>query len=122
MDLISIIKQIIFLPIEFGKTGNNQSIYSLLQKTGYFDVYDKITESTILQELLNHLFCIKYWLAWSEDKRSTSGWYFLKKDNDKCVVGNIGLNGQINEEFNFVDATKACSVFIKQEIESIRMS
>lgn len=121
MDLISIIKKIIFLPIEFGKNNNNQSIYSLLQLTGYFDVYDKITETAILQELINHLDCVEYWLAWSENKRSTNGWFFLKKESGMYVVGNIGLNGQINEEFEFDDATKACTVFIKKEIESIRM-
>lgn len=122
MDLISVIKKIIFLPIEFGKTDNNQSIYTLLQNTGYFDVYNKITENVILQELINHLDCIEYWLAWSEDKRSANGWYFLKKDKNTYVVGNIGSSGQINKEFDFDDVAKACSVFIKKEIESIGMN
>lgn len=122
MDLIIIIKKIIFLPIEFGKNGNNESIYSLLQLIGYFDVYDKITENAILQELINHLDCIEHWLAWSENKRSTDGWFFLKKGSGVYVVGNIGLNGQVSEKLKFVDATEACAVFIKKEIESIRIS
>lgn len=75
-----------------------------------------------LQELINHLDCIESWLAWPEDKRSTNGWYLLRKENDKYVVGNIGSDGQINEKLEFDDATKACSVFIKREIESIRMN
>lgn len=51
MDLINLIKQIIFLPIEFGKPVNNQSTYSLLQKTGYYDVYNKITENAIFTRI-----------------------------------------------------------------------
>ncbi|GAA0875039.1 hypothetical protein GCM10009118_14470 [Wandonia haliotis] len=119
MGIKDIIKQILFLPFEFVQD-NNHSIYSLLQNTGYFNVYSKITQSTILQELTNHSNCIEYWLSWSENKRSTDGWYFIKKDNDKYVVGNINSDGQNSKYFEFDSAAQACSIFIKREIESIR--
>jgi len=122
MTIKEIIIRILFIPFEFSRSNNTNSVYSLLQETGYFDVYNKITEKAILQELINYLDCIEYWLAWSEDKRSSNSWYFLKKASDKYVVGKISLNGQMNEEFEFDDGVKACSVFIKREIESIRMS
>ncbi|MEH6305237.1 hypothetical protein RYH73_06255 [Olivibacter sp. CPCC 100613] len=121
-DIKHIIKKILFLPFEFAKGDNNQSIYSLLQNTGYFNAYSKIAESIILQELTNHSNCIEHWLSWSSNKRSTDGWYFIKKDNGKYVVGNINSDGQRSECFEFDSAAKACSVFIKREIESIRTS
>lgn len=65
MDLRDTIKRILFLPFEFSQADNGKSIYSLLQETGYFDDYDKITEKPILQELINHLNCIEYWFVWS---------------------------------------------------------
>lgn len=122
MDLTNVIKKIIFLPIEFGKPNNHQSIHSLLKETGYFDVHDKVTESTILQELINHLNCVERWLAWSENKRSANGWYFLKKDEDRYVVGNIDSHGKKSEYFEFDDVVKTCSIFIKREIETIRVN
>src|SRR5690606_38481100 len=120
-DLINVIKNIIFLPIDFSESDNSQSIYSLLKNTGYFSVHSKINENTILQVLTNYMDCIEYWFYWSDNKRNNDGWFFLR-GNDTYVVGNIGSNGQIIEKFEFNNVVEACSFFIKKEIESIRKS
>jgi hypothetical protein len=122
MDLKSIIKQIIHLPLEFGKIDNNLSFYTLLRKTGYFDVYTNVTINAIVQELPNHQHCIEYWLIWSENKRSSDGRYFIKKDDQLYIVGRLSADGNKNEVFEFDNAVEACSAFIKREIECVRAS
>lgn len=120
MDLMNVVKKIISLPVEFEK--GDDSIYSLLKNTGYFSVYDRVTENVISVELNTCLECIENWLCWSENKRTDEGWYFLKMGENKYIVGDVNSNSKKNESFEIEDAKKACSIFIKREIESIRLS
>lgn len=121
MNLEDVIKKIISLPLEFNRVGNNKSIYSLLRDTGYFSLHDKINENNVLGVLCNYLNFVEYWLTWSEDKRSRDGWYFLKKDNNKYIVGFIGFDSKNQKYLEFDDVVSACAAFIKKEIESIRV-
>lgn len=120
MDLEETTRKIILLPIEFRKVGNDKSIYSLLKETQYFNVYNKISESNILKELDNHDEYINCWLSWSQDKRSNEGWYFLRKENNKYVVGYMRSDGKKEEYKEFDNAINACAAYIKREIETIR--
>jgi RimJ/RimL family protein N-acetyltransferase len=122
MNLEESIKKIILLPLDFNKVGNDQSIYSLLKDAGYFEIYDKVNEENILETLSNHKDWIEYWLAWSENKRGGDGWYLMKKGKNKYVVGRIGFGGENEEYFEFDNLLSGCAVFIKKEIESIRIS
>jgi len=117
MEKVNVIKNIINLPQEFCK--GSVSIFSLLQESGYFDLYEQITEKDIKEELTQHLECIKEWLLYSEDKRNTSGWYFVQNNIEKYIVGYFSL--EENEiTYEYLDKVEACAVFIKKEIETIR--
>lgn len=122
MALKDVIKKIILLPVDFNTIGNNKSIYSLLRDTDYYDIYNKVTENVIELELANQTQYIAPWLAWSENKRSSNGWYFSEKDSNKFVVGYIGANEKDEMNIEFDNPIKACAHYIKKEIESIRKS
>lgn len=112
------IKEIIFLLDKFYCEGN-VSVYSLLEKSGYFELYDQISEGDIFRELTKHQECIDQWLGWSESKRSSSGWYFKENENGQYIVGYFPFQKGLKVT-EYFDKTEACSAFIKREIEDIR--
>lgn len=122
MDLKDVIKKIILLPVDFNATGNNKSICSLLRDTEYYETYNTVTENAIELELTNQTQYIAPWLIWSENKRSNNGWYFLKKKNNKFVVGYLRPDGKVEMNIEFDNSIEACAHYIKKEIESIRNS
>lgn len=113
-----IIRDIIFLPKRFSE--GNDSIYSLLKDSGYFELHNQISEADIFEKLTQHLECVDEWLSLSEDKRSSSGWYFKQNDNGKYVVGYFPPKGNL-EMTEYLDKVEACTAFIKREIEDIRV-
>lgn len=120
MDKLRIIQTIIFLPDRFYTEGN-VSIYALLKESGYFELHDQISETDIFEGLAQHIKSIDQWLSWSEDKRSSSGWYFKQNDNKKFSVGYFPPNEDL-QTVEYIDKTEACAAFIKREIENIRKS
>lgn len=115
------ILNIIHLSSDFRAHDNNQSIYNLLESTGYFLNFDQISIDAIQTELRKHSKVIEEWLEWSESKRSNSGWYF-KNDNEKSVVGYYTGLEDTSSSINYSDLHEACATFIKNEIEDIRIN
>jgi hypothetical protein len=74
MDKSDIAAQIVTLPRRLYRLGN-VSIFSLLEATGYFKLHDQISESDIRTALLDCPECVQEWMLYSEDKRTSSGWY-----------------------------------------------
>ena len=97
----------------------NISFVSLLRNTGYFELFDEINSNDIKEQLETHPEWVRQWLNYSDDKRTSSGWYFIKSEMGKYIVGFYPPNKYRTMEF--VDIVEACSVFIKMEIESVRM-
>lgn len=120
MEKHLIIKEILFLPTKF-YTDENNSVYSLLKEIGYFNVYDDIQEYDILKALSDYPECFENWLLLSENKRTTSGWYFKRNEVDRYVVGYFPAKGDLQHQ-EYADIKEACAAFIKREIEDIRMS
>lgn len=118
MNANNIAKEIIRLPETYYALGNI-SIYSLLKKTGYFEVYNQLDEIIILQEIINNPHCINQWLEWSNNKRTTPGWYFKKIKSTEHIVGYFNLVNNSNLR-KYSNSNEACAAFIKREIEEIR--
>jgi hypothetical protein len=117
MNKTSIIKNIIFLPKQFS-TGND-SVYFLLKESGYFELYNQISERDIFEILIQYLECIDQWLIFSSDKRCNSGFYFTQNDSGKYIVGYLSIEGN-KKTTEYLDKFEACAAFIKQEVEEIR--
>ena len=98
---------------------NNVAIYSLLKEVGYFDMYNEVSEDVIREALLLHPNCVNDWIRFSEDKRSSAGWYFQQNGID-YEVGFFSLNKNNIGPTKYSNSIEACAAFIKREIESIR--
>ena len=111
-----LIERIIYLPKEYENV--NKSTISIVQESGYFELYNKINEEQIAAMLQNHPQTIENWLQWSEDKRS-GGWYFTKGGENEY---GVGYYPDYNFDFmDFSDKFKACAAYIIREIEMIRL-
>ncbi|MDR1180352.1 MAG: hypothetical protein LBL13_00015 [Bacteroidales bacterium] len=113
----NIVKKIIFIPKRF-HSDNKSSAYSLLKESGYFEFYNSICTKDICTILMQYPDCLNDWLQWSNDKRSSYGWYLKQNQDKKYVIGYISPN--YNKVMEYTDIVEACSYFIKQEIEDIR--
>lgn len=119
MTTSDIIYDIISLPRRFNEMGD-KSIYTLLMETGYAKIRDQITIEAIRNSLLKHPECVPEWIQYSEDKRTTSGWFFSEGRSGEFIVGCLA-DGDKQEESqqSYNDETDACAVFVKREIDSI---
>ncbi|MBD1385450.1 hypothetical protein IDJ75_09195 [Mucilaginibacter rigui] len=115
-----IINNIIHLPVNHNVYGD-VSIQTLLDQTGYNDHYKEVTVKDILFALNANPVLADNWLIYSSDKRSDSGWYILDTGDGKYQVGFYPETDEIPVR-TYTDLNKACAIFIKQELESIRLS
>jgi hypothetical protein len=115
-----IIESIIRLPAMHNTYGD-VSIKTLLTQTGYNDNYKNIQVKDILAGLNENPLLADTWLTYSDDKRSSSGWYILPAGDDKYQVGYYPETQDIPVR-EYTELNQACAVFIKQELEDIRRS
>ncbi len=114
-----VVSRIIAIPQKFRQIGN-VSVYSLLDQTGYFEIADNVSEVTIRDALVKCDECVLDWIQYSEDKRTPSGWYVVRRDDGKYEVGWLAKEGRCEKRTNYEDAIDAVASFIKREIESMR--
>ena len=119
MNIHNIVDKIIHIPTTFENHGNIKSAYSLLEETGYFEIYNRVHEDVLRLALEQHPECINSWLIWSENKRADCGWYFRQNDYGKYVVGYFPKTENATE-YEYADIKFATAAFIKHEIEEIR--
>ena len=113
--------QIVTIPRRFHSLGSI-SIFSLLEETGYFGLHDQISEGDIRTALLCCPECVQEWRQYSEDKRSSSGWYVTLNDEGlyETAYFNVQAVPNTTNRVQYKDAVDAWADFIKHEIESIR--
>ncbi len=116
---LKVILDIITAPVTFQVLGN-KSFYDLIKETGYFENSNKVFEDDIAYVLLDNSELIEKWFEWSENKRSSDGWYLLTNDSRKYEVGRIDEEGKRGQFLEFTDKRNACAVFIKREIDELR--
>jgi hypothetical protein len=113
--------EIVTIPQRFHRLGN-VSIFSLLEATGYFGRHDQISEGDIRAALLRRPECVKDWMQYAEDKRTSSGWYVTQNDEGCYETGYITDARTGTNRVQYENAVDACAAFIKREIESIRQA
>jgi hypothetical protein len=118
-DIKAIASNVIHIPREFWKRGN-VSVFSLLKESGYFELFDQLTQKSFQDVLQVDQQCIQDWLQFSSDKRTSFGWYFKKNVSGTYIVGRI--SGPADEIINLTynNPVIACATFVKHEIECIR--
>jgi hypothetical protein len=113
--------QIVIMPRRFHSLGNI-SIFSLLEETGYFELHDQILKHDIRTALLCCPECVQEWIQYSEDKRSSNGWYLTLNEEGLYETAYFDIKAAPNttNRVQYENATDACAAYIKHEIESIR--
>lgn len=115
----SIIKDILGLPQKFYESGNNLSMYDLLKQTHYIEVQGDINDVDFQKSLIEHPEYVNGWLAWSDNKRSSSGWFLEVNPYGQYAVGYLDSKmGRMNER-SYPNAISACAYFISKEIDNI---
>jgi ribosomal protein L36 len=98
----------------------NKSIFELLEETGYFQVHSKISEEVIEKQLKKYPEYVNEWISYSEDKRGDSG-YYIKREGKIYIIGYLDKQGKIQILKKTNNRVNACAIFIKKEIEDIRL-
>lgn len=113
------IEKIVHLAYDYRKRGNISSL-NLLKESGYLEFPDQIGEEEIAAILKLYPNLINEWLLWSENKRSTPTWFFTKDNDDGWYFVGHSPESKEFEEINTKDEFKACTAFIKREVERLR--
>lgn len=94
---------------------------NLLRESGYVDAPRMITEELLERYFRANADAIDAWLLLSMDQRSSSGWYLLEPSQEapQWTVG-YHENGRRSRETSYDADAKACAVFAKHWLESIR--
>jgi hypothetical protein len=94
-----------------------RSLRDLVAETGYRDLRPTLTGKEIAAYLARHPGLVLKWLRYSEDKRTSGGWYLLHPSTG-WVVGR--LTGPDKErELRFATGPEACAEFILRELDSV---
>jgi hypothetical protein len=120
MDTESLLLKIIDLPDQFNKV-RNKSIITLLKESGYVELFGNVNEDNIAELLSKYPEKINYWLIWSDDKRSRSGWYFIKENENLFKIGYLPRDKEV-VELKYSNKILACAAYIKLELEDIRLN
>ena len=94
-------------------------LYTLLEESGYLEHHTAITAQIIRDVLARDSTLVDDWLAYSSDKRTSSGW-FCREDVVGVVVGYVGDHETENTKSVYSNRTEACAEFIKHEVEDLR--
>jgi hypothetical protein len=111
MDLVT---RICRLPLEF-KTRGNVSVIQLLDEFGYQASPTSLTVDAVSAVLRQSPELTDAWLGYSEDKRTSSGWYVMQREADSFEIGyHPG-----SERIVVRGRESACAEFIVREVRSI---
>jgi hypothetical protein len=93
------------------------SLRDLVAQTGYLDLRPTLTRQEIADHLARHPGLVLDWLRYSEDKRTSGGWYLLHPSKE-WIVGR--LSGPEHErELRFGPGPEACAEFILRELDGV---
>jgi hypothetical protein len=111
---MDVVARICELPIQFKGRGT-VSVIQLVDESGYRAAAGSLTVDAVLTYLREHPHLIEAWLGYSEDKRTSSGWYVTERSSDNFEIGYHPRG----ERISIAGRAPACAEFIVREIRSI---
>lgn len=115
MDEQEVIIKVIHFPRRFIDS-KDTTLVSLIRESGCDKIHASISVSNIRDALNKSPECIDEWLAFSADKRTSSGWFFRLSSDDKYEVGFLSKSGVVSELTESADCFEVCAMFVKEEI------
>jgi hypothetical protein len=86
------------------------SLHEALSHTRYREVRPLLNESNLLAVLKDRPALVEDWLAYSEDKRTSGGWYVLRS-------GVIGQVGRPLSTITFSSIAEAVAAYVVRELD-----
>jgi hypothetical protein len=94
-----------------------RSLRDLIAETGYRELRPTLSRQDVADHLARHPGLVLEWLRYSEDKRTSGGWYLLHPATG-WVVGRLAGPDQ-ERELRFTTGPEACAEFILRELDSV---
>ena len=107
-----IVERLCRLPTDF--YSGSKSMVQLVAESGINANPAALAVASISAYLTNHSELIEQWLQWSENKRVSSGWYFIRRSGN-YIVG-FQPNGEV---LNIAEPELACAEFVVREVKAI---
>ncbi len=105
------------LAFDFYAIGTLSSV-ELVSRSGYPDLRSEVTVARLADCLAGHPDWVSAWFDYSEDRRSSPGWYIEGRDAAEFSVGYYeGPSSRPPTTFD--DKVQACAEFVRAEIDDI---
>ena len=118
-DVDRTIEALCRLPIDFRRTRNVSTI-DLVVRSGYPAVASQVTADHVRRYLAGKPDLVDSWFAWSDDQRSSAGWWLAEKSATTYEIGYHDPKRERQEApLAFDDRVRACAEFIVRAIELI---
>jgi len=93
------------------------SLRELVDETGYRELRPALERGELVAHLARHPKLVLDWLRYSEDKRTSGGWYLMHPSTG-WVVGRLG-GSEEERELRFGSGPEACAEFILRELDGV---
>lgn len=111
---MDVVTRVCDLPVQF-KARGTVSVLDLVDESGYRADPASLTVDAVCAHLRGHPDLVDAWLAYSEDKRTSAGWYVTQRSGDTFEVGHYPEGDRIS----VTGPVSACAEFIVREVRSI---
>jgi hypothetical protein len=111
---MDVVAKVCDLPVQFRARGN-VSVVQLLEESGYRAAPETLSVAAVSAHLHKHPDLIEAWFMYSEDKRTSSGWYISQRSNGVFEIGQYPEGERISAS----GRVPACAEFIVREVRSI---
>jgi hypothetical protein len=108
----SVVSAVCQIPLEY-RQPEGLSLQHYVEESGYFAKPEELSVAAVVSLLRQNPELVDQWFFFSEDKRTSDGWYVMD-DGDRAVVGQIG-----GPKIVFSDRAEACAEFIVREIREV---
>ena len=111
---MDIVARICEIPVEF-KARGDVSVLQLIRESGFEAQHVTVTVDALCKYLRDKPALIDAWFGYSEDKRTSSGWYILQRPNGQFEVAFFPKG----ESLITANRASACAEFVLREIRAI---
>jgi hypothetical protein len=112
MTLDTVVERISRLPIDF--YAGSKSMVQLIAESEVATFPSALSVQRIRTYIIANPQIVDHWLRWSENKRVSAGWYFIRRASGFAV--GFHPDGEI---LNISDPYLACAEFIAREVGSV---
>lgn len=96
--------------------GQGLSLGQLLAETRYGELRGRIDHGSLMQHLVERPELAQQWLMYSEDKRTSGGWYLTTK-GPEWEVGRLDGGSRPIDQSRYGSSAEACASYILLELD-----